>query len=265
MAPDRTQARARALDLSVRCMDLTSLEDSDTPEKIGALAARAVRPDPELASVPSAAAVCVYPRLVPAAREVVAGSGVRVAAATGGFPLGRASTEERVEEIAGALALGADEIDTVIDHEAVRAGRDEEARAQIAAAREACGAATMKVILETGALEDAATIRRAAMLAMDAGADFLKTSTGKAGEGATLAAAECMMAAARDFHRETGRAVGIKVAGGIRSAEQAIGYLMLLEEVLGEEWVTPERFRIGASSLLDDLLAEIRAAEPADS
>ncbi len=249
-----------ALRLVVRCMDLTSLEERDTARKIAALCDRARHPDPADPTVLPVAAVCVYPRLVPVARERLAGTGIRVAAATGAFPEGRATLAERVAQIREALALGADEIDTVLDHVAFLAGRDTEVSAQIAASREACGRATLKVILETGVIGSPEAIRDAATLAAEAGADFLKSSTGKVEPGATPEATRAMTKAVRDHHDATGRRVGMKVAGGMRSARQALEYVAIVSDALGREWMTPELFRIGASSLLDDVIAKLHPA-----
>ncbi len=245
---------AERLELVLRCMDLTSLGEEDSREDISALCDRAVRPDTD-PSIPAVAAVCLYPGFVALARERLAGSGVRVAAAAGAFPTGKASLGERAEEICRALGAGADEIDTVLDHRAFLAGRRAEVSETLTASRTVCGGATMKVILETGALGSGALVREAAQLAMEAGADFVKSSTGKIAIGATPAAARSMMEAVADFRGETGKAVGVKLSGGIRTAPQALGYLALLEEVLGSAWLTPSLFRIGASSLLDDALA----------
>lgn len=255
------QAQQRkSIEVVVRCLDLTSLEEDDTDERIGALCERAVRPDPDDPDIPPVAAVCVLPRFAVLARGRLVGSGVRVAVATGSFPEGTASVEVRCAEIRSALADGADEIDTVLDHQALLAGGDADVRATIEASREACGGATMKVILETGALPSQDHVRRAAGLVLEAGADFVKCSTGKAAPGVTPEAARAMMEAVRDFRERTGRAAGVKLSGGIRTAEQALGYAAMLREVLSEE-PRPASFRIGASAVLDDLVLAIR--EPA--
>jgi deoxyribose-phosphate aldolase len=252
------------LELVVRCMDLTSLGETDTEDEISVLCGRAVRPDPDDPGVPAVAAVCVYPRLVPVARRRLDGTDVRVACATGAFPSGAATTHERVAEIRGALALGAEEIDTVLDHGALLGGHEAEVREQLESSREACGSAPMKVILETGALGSREAIARAACLAMDAGADFIKSSTGKITGGATLEAATVMIEAVRAHEAATGRRVGVKFAGGIRTAEAALEYLRVVGGVLGEAWLSPRLFRIGASSLLDDVVGRLRAGR-ADS
>jgi len=247
-----------ALDLAVRCMDLTTLEGVDTPGKVVAMCAKAVRPDPSDPSIPSVGAVCIYPSLVPVAAGQLRGSGVHVASVAGSFPSGLSPLDERVAEIRAAVAAGADEIDIVLNRSAFLSGRYRQAYEEIAASKEACGPAHLKVILEVGELGSYDAVRRASMVAMAAGADFIKTSTGKIGVGATLPHALCMMEAARDFAEQTGRPVGIKVAGGVRRSKQAIQYLVLLYETLGAAWMTPERFRIGASTLLNDVLMQIR-------
>ncbi len=253
----KREAKLWALDLAIRCVDLTTLEGSDTPGKIVAMCAKAVRPDPADASIPSVAAVCIYPELVPVAAGQLRSTGVHVASVAGGFPSGLAPLEARLTEIREVVAMGADEVDIVLNRSAFLAGRYRQAFEEIVASKEACGPAHLKVILEAGELGSYDQIRRASVLAMAAGADFIKTSTGKIGAGATLPTALCMMEAARDFHRDTGRRIGVKVAGGVRQAKQAIQYLVLLHETLGPDWMTPDLFRIGASTLLNDVLMQI--------
>jgi deoxyribose-phosphate aldolase len=252
----KQSAKLRALDLVVRCMDLTTLEGADTTGKIVAMCAKALRPDPLDDTVPAVAAVCLYPELVPVAVERLRGTGVFVASVAGAFPSGLGPLQTRLQEIRDVAAAGADEIDIVLNRSLFLGGRYAEAFEELAAAREAAGAAHLKVILETGELGSYDRIRQASMLSMAAGADFIKTSTGKIGVNATLPSALCMMEAARDFHRQTGRGVGIKVAGGVRRSKQAIQYLVVLHETLGAAWLTPARFRIGASSLLNDVLMQ---------
>ena len=253
----KKDAKLWALETSVRMMDLTTLEGADTPGKIAALCSKAVRPDPVDRTIPSVAAVCVYPSLVPVAKERLAGSGVKVAAVSTYFPSGQAPLDVKLRDVHDAVELGADEIDMVIDRGAFLSGRYAKVYDEVVKVKEACGEAHLKVILETGELGTYDNVRRASLLAMAAGADFIKTSTGKIGVNATLPAALCMMEAARDFFHETGRAVGIKVAGGVRASKQAIQYLVLVYETLGPEWMTPDRFRIGASTLLNDVLMQI--------
>ena len=246
-----------ALDLAIRCMDLTTLEGTDTVGKIVALCSKAVRPDPVDPSIPSVAAVCLYPQLVPVAAEQLKETGVHVASVAGAFPAGLGPLDSRLREIAEVVEMGADEVDIVLNRSLFLGGRYAQAYDELVAAREAAGVAHLKVILETGELGSYDRIRQASMLAMAAGADFIKTSTGKIGTGATLPSALCMMEAARDFHRQTGVEVGIKVAGGVRAAKQSIQYLTILFETLGANWMTPDRFRIGASTLLNDVLMQI--------
>jgi deoxyribose-phosphate aldolase len=253
----KKDAKLWALDLAIRSMDLTTLEGSDTVGKIVAICAKAVRPDPIDPSIPSVAAVCLYPQLVAIALEQLEGTGVKVASVGGGFPSGLGPLDARLQEIRDVAAAGADEIDIVLNRSLFLGGRYAQAFEELVAAREAAGSAHLKVILETGELGSYDRVRQASVLAMVAGANFIKTSTGKIGTNATLPVALCMIEAARDFHRDTGRAVGIKVAGGIRTAKQAIQYLVLLHETLGSDWMTPDRFRIGASSLLNDVLMQI--------
>lgn len=247
-----------ALDLAIRSVDLTTLEGSDTPGKIVAMCAKAVRPDPTDPSIPSVAAVCIYPALVPVAVGQLKGTGVGVASVAGSFPGGLGPLEARLAEIGAAVRMGAQEIDIVLNRSAFLAGSYRQAFEEIAASKEACGEAHLKTILETGELGSYDQVRRASVLAMAAGTDFIKTSTGKIGVGATLPSALCMMEAARDFFHETGKRVGVKVAGGVHQAKQAIQYLVLLYETLGREWMTPELFRIGASTLLNDILMQIK-------
>jgi deoxyribose-phosphate aldolase len=254
----KRDAKLYALDLAIRCADLTTLEGADTPGKVTAVCSKAVRPDPTDPTIPSVAAVCVYPALVPVAAERLKGTGVHLASVAGGFPSGLAPLRERLDEIQQAVRWGADEIDIVLNRSAFLAGRYHQAFDEVAQSKEACGPAHLKVILEVGELGSYDQVRKASMLAMAAGADFIKTSTGKIGVSATYPSALCLMEAVRDFHHQTGRAVGIKVAGGIRKAKEAWIYLVILHETLGPEWLTPERFRIGASTLLNDLLMQVR-------
>ncbi len=246
-----------ALDLAIRMIDLTTLEGKDTPGKIRALCAKAIQPLPGDASIPHVAAICVYPALVAAAKEALGASGVRVASVATGFPSGQTFLDLKLAEARLAIEAGADEIDMVIDRGAFLAGDYAAVFDEIVAIKGACGQTHLKVILETGELETYDNVRRASVLAMAAGADFIKTSTGKVVPAATLPVTLVMLEAIRDFERATGRAVGMKPAGGIRTAKEAIQYLVVLYETLGPRWMTPERFRFGASSLLNDLLMQI--------
>jgi deoxyribose-phosphate aldolase len=254
----KREAKLWGLDLAVRMMDLTTLEGADTPGKVAALCSKAVRPDPVDRTVPSVAAVCVYPNLVPTAKEKLAGSGVLVAAVATGFPSGQYPTEVKLADVRVAVELGADEIDMVIDRGAFLSGRYAKVYDEIVRVKEACGDAHLKVILETGELGTYDNVRRASLLAMAAGADFIKTSTGKLPSAATLPVALVMLEAIRDVFDETGRRVGMKPAGGIRTAKQAVQYLVQLHETLGPEWMTPGLYRFGASTLLNDVLMQIR-------
>lgn len=254
----KTSAKRRALELAIRTIDLTTLEGADTAERVRRLCARAARPDPSDASVPPVAAVCVYPALVATAVRALAGSPVRVASVAAAFPSGQSFLATKLDEVQRAVEAGAHEIDVVISRGALLAGEHARAFDEVAALKEACGCAHLKVILETGELGSYDAVRRAARIAMDAGADFVKTSTGKIQSAATLPVVLVMLEAVSDFQRETGRAVGVKAAGGIRTAKSAWQYLVLANETLGPAWLSPERFRLGASSLLDDLLLQWR-------
>jgi deoxyribose-phosphate aldolase len=252
----KTTAKQYALDLAVRMIDLTTLEGADTPGKVRALCAKAQRPDPSDPSTPSVAAVCVYPDLVPLARAALGTSGVKVASVATAFPSGRASLAVKLADVGDAVTAGADEVDMVIDRGAFLAGRLQDVYREIVAVKDACRDAHLKVILETGELATYDNVRRASWLAMLAGADFIKTSTGKVSPAATLPVTLVMLEAVRDFRDATGRQVGVKPAGGIRTAKDAIRYLVLVKETAGEDWLTPDWFRIGASSLLNDLLMQ---------
>jgi deoxyribose-phosphate aldolase len=253
----KRESKLWALNLAIRSMDLTTLEGSDTPGKIVALCAKAVRPNPLDDSIPSVAPVCLYPQLVPVAVGQLKGTGVNVASVAGGFPAGLAPLEARLLEIREVVDMGADEVDIVLNRSLLLSGQYERAFEELLAAREAAGEAHLKVILEVGELGSYDRVRQASMLAMAAGADFIKTSTGKIPKGASLPDALCMMEAIREFHHETGRRIGFKAAGGVRTSKSAIQYLTILYETLGPEWMTPDLFRIGASSLLNDVLMQI--------
>jgi deoxyribose-phosphate aldolase len=254
----KREAKLWALETAVRMMDLTTLEGADTPGKVAALCSKALRPDPVDRTVPSVAAVCVYPNLVPVARERVAGSGVKVAAVATGFPSGQYPLEVKLADVRAAVELGADEVDMVIDRGAFLSGRYAKVYDEIARVKEAAGDVHLKVILETGELGTYDNVRRASLLAMAAEADFIKTSTGKIQPAATLPVALVMLEAIRDVYEETGRKVGFKPAGGIRTAKQAIQHLVLVHETLGPDWLTPDLYRFGASTLLNDVLMQIR-------
>ena len=252
----KKDAKLQALDMAIAMVDLTTLEGADTPGKVRAMCAKARQPDPCDRSVPPVAAVCVYPDLVAVAREAVGGSRVAVASVATAFPSGRASLAVKLADVQDAVSAGADEVDMVIDRGAFLAGRYGQVYAEIQAVREACGPAHLKVILETGELATLDNVARASWLAMMAGADFIKTSTGKVTPASTPPVALVMLAAVRDFEQAAGRRVGVKVAGGIRTAKDALRYLVLVNEVAGPAWLSPEFFRIGASTLLNDLLMQ---------
>ena len=254
----KRESKLFALDLAVRMCDLTTLEGADTPGKTVALCSKALRPDPTDLTVPPVAAVCVYPNLVPHARDRLAGSRVKVASVATAFPSGQSPTDLKVAEAARVIELGADEVDMVIDRGAFLAGDYAKVYEEVRQVKEACGSAHLKVILETGELGTYDNVRRASLLAIAGGADFVKTSTGKIQPAATLPVVLVMLEAVRDVYEETGRRVGVKAAGGIRTAKQAVQYLVLVNETLGPEWLTPDLFRFGASSLLNDILLQIR-------
>jgi deoxyribose-phosphate aldolase len=254
----KRESKLWALDLAIRMIDLTTLEGKDTEGKVRALCAKGVRPDPSDPSIPSVAAICIYPTFIGVARDALRGSGVKVASVATGFPSGQTFSDIKITETRAAAQAGADEIDMVIDRGAFLQGDYRAVFDEIVAVKEACGAAHLKVILETGELETYDNVRRASILAMAAGADFIKTSTGKVTPAATLPVTLVMLEAIRDFHQRTGRIVGMKPAGGIRTAKDAIGYLVVLYETMGPRWMTPDLFRFGASSLLNDLLMQIK-------
>ncbi len=245
-----------AIDLAISMVDLTTLEGADTQGRVTSLCTKARRPDPNDASVPHVAAVCVYPDLVAHARRVLADAPVAVASVATAFPSGRASLNVKLLDVADAVAAGADEIDMVIDRGAFLAGRWGQVFDEIVAVKATCGRAHLKVILETGELVTYDNVKRASWIALLAGADFIKTSTGKVGVNATLPTALVMLESVRDFAEMTGQVVGVKVAGGIRTTKDALKYLVLVNETAGASWLAPAYFRFGASSLLNDLLMQ---------
>ena len=254
----KRESKVLALELAIRMMDLTTLEGADTPGKVRALSAKAMRPAPDDPSVPSVAAVCVYPSLVAVARRALRGSTVKVASVATAFPAGQAMLEVKLADVRAAVDAGAHEIDMVIDRGAFLSGRIGQVYEEVVAVKEACGDAHLKVILETGELGTYDAVRKASLVAIAGGADFIKTSTGKVAPAATLPVTLCMLEVIRDVHDETGLVIGMKPAGGIRTAKQAIQYLCVLHETLGREWLTPDLFRFGASSLLNDVLLQLR-------
>jgi deoxyribose-phosphate aldolase len=252
----KTTAKAWAIDLAIRMVDLTTLEGADTPGKVRALCAKARRPDPADPTCPPVAAICVYPAMVPVAVEALAGSGIHTASVATAFPSGQATLDVKLADTKSAVAAGADEIDMVINRGAFLSGRYLEVYEEIAAVKQACGDAHLKVILETGELATYDNVRRAAWIGMLAGGDFIKTSTGKVPVAATLPVTLVMLEAVRDFRDLTGRQVGVKPAGGIRTTKDAVKYLVLVNETAGDDWLDPDWFRFGASTLLNDLLMQ---------
>ena len=257
----KTTAKAQAIDLAIRMVDLTTLEGQDTPGKVRALCTKAMRPDPADPSCPPTAAVCVYGDLVGVAKETVGDSGVQVAAVATAFPSGRAALDIKLADTRDAVEAGADEIDMVIDRGAFLSGRYLQVFEEIVAVRQACeradgSSAHLKVIFETGELQTFDNIRRVSWLAMMAGAHFIKTSTGKVQPAATMPGTLILLEAVRDFRDATGRMIGVKPAGGIRSSKEAIKYLVMVNEVAGADWLDPDWFRFGASTLLNDLLMQ---------
>ncbi len=251
----KAASKERAIDLAISMVDLTTLEGMDTPGKVRALCAKALRPDPTDPSTPHVAAVCVYGDMAAIARDAV-GDALHVAAVATAFPSGRASLAVKLADTRDAVANGADEIDMVIDRGAFLAGRYLDVYDEIVAVKENCGTAHLKVIFETGELRTYDNVRRASYLAMLAGADFIKTSTGKVTPAATLPVTLILLEAVRDWYRQTGQRIGVKPAGGIRTSKDAIRYLVMVNEVCGEAWLTPDLFRFGASAMLNDLLLQ---------
>jgi deoxyribose-phosphate aldolase len=252
----KTTAKQQGIRLAVSMLDLTTLEGADTAGKVRHLCAKAVCPAPAIPEIPSVAAVCVYPALVGVATDALHGTGVKTASVATGFPAGQVSLEAKLRDTDDAIAAGADEIDMVISREAFLAGDDNRVMGEIVAVKEHAGDAHVKVILETAELGSYDHVRHASMLAMEAGADFIKTSTGKAASGATPGVCLVMLEAIRDYAERSGRIVGFKAAGGVSTSKAALQRLVLVKETLGDEWLTPARLRIGASSVLNDLLMQ---------
>ncbi|MCP2255953.1 deoxyribose-phosphate aldolase [Prauserella aidingensis] len=251
-------AKLWAIDTAISMVDLTTLEGADTRGKVRSLAAKARRPDPDRPDTPPVAAVCVYPDMAATAVEALAGTGIGVASVATAFPSGRSSREVKLADVRLAVEAGATEVDMVIDRGAFLEGRYGHVFDEIRAVKQACGDAHLKVILETGELATYDNVRRASWLGLLAGGDFIKTSTGKVSPAATLPVTHVMLQAVRDWYDVTGQLRGVKPAGGIRSTKDALRYLVAVREVAGEEWLTPELFRFGASSLLGDLVLQRR-------
>ncbi|MET9228899.1 deoxyribose-phosphate aldolase [Lentzea sp. NPDC003310] len=251
-------AKLHAIDLAISMVDLTTLEGADTPGKVRSLAAKAKRPDPERPDVPKVAAVCVYPDMVKTAADDLVGTGINVASVATAFPSGRSTIDIKLADTRFAVEQGASEVDMVIDRGAFLSGRYGLVFEEIVKVKEACGDAHLKVILETGELVTYDNVRRASWLALLAGGDFIKTSTGKVQPAATLPVTHVMLQAVRDWKQQTGELRGVKPAGGIRTTKDAIKYLVAVHEVAGPEWLDPNLFRFGASTLLNDLLMQRR-------
>lgn len=250
-------AKLAGLKMIVSMLDLTTLEGKDTPGKVAYLCRKAIQPAEPRFGVPSCAAVCVYPNLVRSARRFLGSSPVHVAAVATAFPSGQMPLSVKLEDVRLALAEGADEIDMVIDRGAFHTGEHARVADEIAAVKQVCGDVHLKVIFETGELGSYDQVRFCSDLAMRAGADFIKTSTGKVAPAATLPVTLVMLEAIRDFYYDTGHRIGMKPAGGIRTAKEAIAYLVMLSETLGDDWLTPDLFRFGASTLANDVLMQI--------
>lgn len=252
----KEEAKKAALFMITSMIDLTTLEGMDTEGKVKTLCRKAVTPSLRV-ECPSVAAVCVYPPFVRTARRALEGTNVKVAAVATAFPSGQSPLEVRLDEVQRTVDAGADEIDMVINRGAFLSGSYGTVYDEIAAVKAKCGSAHLKVILETGELQTYDNVRKASRIAMDAGADFIKTSTGKVSPAATLPVTLVMLEAIRDYYLETGKIVGMKPAGGIRTAKTAWHYLVMVKETLGDHWLTPDLFRIGASSLLNDVLMQL--------
>lgn len=256
----KNASKVQGLKLALSMVDLTTLEGKDSPGKVKALCAKGLHPDPSDPSLPPVAAICVYPPFVAIAKEALAGSSVKVASVATAFPSGQSPLRLRVQETEWVVRQGADEVDMVINRGAFLSGRYHEVAEEIQAIKAACGEAHLKVILETGELETYDQVRLASEIAMRSGADFIKTSTGKASTNATLPVTLVMLEAIRDYYYATGTMIGMKPAGGISTAKLALHYLVLVKETLGDAWLTPEYFRFGASSLVNDLLMQLTKA-----
>ncbi|NIT59909.1 MAG: deoxyribose-phosphate aldolase [Aliifodinibius sp.] len=253
----KKESKIQALKLALSMIDLTTLEGMDTPGKVIQLCQKAKEPHAALSELPTVAAVCVYPNMVPVAKKALRGTDINVASVATAFPSGMSTLDAKLEETQQVVEDGADEVDMVISRGEFLKGNYSYVYDEIVAIKEACGDAHLKVILETGELQTYENVRKASDLAMHAGADFIKTSTGKVKPAATQPVTLVMLEAIRDYFYDTGRMVGMKPAGGIRKAKQAIQYLVLVKETLGTDWLTPEYFRFGASSLTNDLLMQI--------
>ncbi len=254
----KNESKVEALKLILSMIDLTTLEGQDTPGKVRQLCQKAIHLHDAMPGLPHVAAVCVYPTMVHVAKEALAGHDINIASVATAFPSGQAPLSVKLDDTRMAVEAGANEIDMVISRGEFLAGDYPHVFDEIVAIKEACGDAHLKVILETGELGTLDRVRRASVLAMHAGADFIKTSTGKIQPAATMQVTYVMLCAIRDYLHETGRMVGMKPAGGISNAKLAVHYLVMLRETLGTAWMTPEWFRFGASSLANDVLMQLR-------
>jgi deoxyribose-phosphate aldolase len=253
----KKDSKMNGLKLVLNMIDLTTLEGKDTDGKVKQLCYKAIHPHDAVPGIPTVAAVCVYPSMVKVAKKAVEGSGVRIASVATAFPSGQAPKEIKIRDTKYAVDQGADEVDMVISRGKFHSGEYNFVFDEIAAVKEACGEARLKVILETGELGTFDKVRRASDIAMYAGADFIKTSTGKIQPAATMPVTLVMLEAIRDFYYKTGKMIGMKPAGGISKSKLALHYLVMVKEVLGEDWLNNEWFRFGASSLANDVLMQI--------
>ncbi len=254
----KKQSKVEAIKIAISMIDLTTLEGKDSEGKVSALCQKGIHPLEGDNEIPHVAAICVYPNMIKTAKKSLEGSGVKVASVATSFPSGQSPMKIKVDEVKKVISLGADEVDMVISRGEFLSGNDEYIFNEIKAIKEACGDTHLKVILETGELETYDNVRKASLISMLAGADFIKTSTGKVQPAATLPVTLVMLEAIRDFYELTGTKIGMKPAGGIKNTKEAIAYLCLVKETLGDEWLTPDLFRIGASTLLNDLLMQYK-------
>ncbi|MBL7014713.1 MAG: deoxyribose-phosphate aldolase [Candidatus Marinimicrobia bacterium] len=253
----KKESKVQALHLALNMIDLTTLEGKDSPGKVKQLCYKASHLHDSFPGLPNVAAICVYPTMVPIAKKSLEGTGINVASVATAFPSGMADLQAKLDEVTSVVDAGADEVDMVISRGKFLRGEYQYVSDEIAKVKEACGDAHLKVILETGELVTLDNVRLASDLAMDAGADFIKTSTGKVSPAATPPVVLTMLEAIRDFQAKTGKKIGMKPAGGIGTAKQAIQYLVMIKETLGEDWLSPNLFRFGASSLANDILMQI--------
>jgi deoxyribose-phosphate aldolase len=253
----KKESKIQALNLILNMIDLTTLEGKDSPGKVKQLCYKAAHLHDQYPGLPNVAAICVYPNMVPIAKKALSGTNIKIASVATAFPSGMTSLKAKLAEVKSVVKAGADEIDMVISRGKFLCGEYQYVSDEIAKVKEACGEAHLKVILETGELVTLDNVRLASDIAMEAGADFIKTSTGKVSPAATPPVVLTMLEAIRDFQSKTGKKIGMKPAGGIGTAKQAIQYLVMIKETLGEDWLSPDLFRFGASSLANDVLMQI--------